>query len=1129
MNQRKRHLAQCVRASLGMGIVASSLLGSELAAQTVGPGTVTSAVNVTTGTTTIASGTTIDTRTPNTDATNVTGGTLTSDGIFSIYTNAGRGLYANGGSITATLGSNITTSRGAAMYTNGAASTITVDGAHVVILGIGNAAAAAGGIINITNSDFSDPSLATNPLGSGFAANAGGVINLQGGNRLYTGATTAVGLGASNAGSTINVSGSSLPAVMNGLGSLGVYLYNGGQLVNTTAAPISFTFNGTSAVGLTVDGTTMNAAVNGLSFNFTNTSSTGGTGINVLNGGVAKVDSITIGGPASALGAWVSAGGSLALTGNSTIDINSANNGQGWRLSNGTLINPIFGSVSVTSQRVGLYANGGTIDSTGTTINANAVRSYGAYAGAHGTVQSIITMTNNKVTSNGTGTVGLYAYANGLFNVTGSTVTTNGGATALYLWGYRNAANNQNTVFPSTINLTDSQVVATGVAYGLYSNNQTKGLDNVLNLTNSSLTSDSYALTVTGPATITAAQGSSITGSAGLLNAFAASSPTYMDPTLVNIVATGGSQLSGLARADADSEANITLQDQSSWLGESFYVHDVNVDGTSQWTIPASSVMSGLLTNNGLVQFTTPVDGAYKTLYTQSYVGSGVLGLNTFLGDDTSPSDRLIIDGGTATGSSHLRITNMDGPGALTSGNGIPLVEVLNGGQTAEGAFALASAVIAGPYEYTLYRGGVAEGTEQYWFLRSTVDCVNNPSHAACGSTPPNPPEPEPPPPPDPPGPGPAPAPSPAPAPGPDEPPTPPDPPPAPPPVPGPAEPDDELSPGVPNYRPEVSLYTALPAMALRYGWATLGNLHERVGEEEQLRGRSDLLQDNPFNALWVRVLAEDGDVDGAERGIYGDGPKYDYNIAAIQAGMDVYAEEHDNAQRDHTGFYLSTGRIRSDVTNYDGKDAGTNVVKGQSLGLYWTHYWDAGQYLDAVWQGTWNKSSARSNEGLELHHSGFGWAGSLEGGYPFHDESQVWEPQAQVIYQRVNSGSSQDAAAIIKFSDITSLVGRLGLRWADTWLQEPASDGSPRLFTGWLRFNVWKEFKGKPVTSFSSEDGYVPFEGSIKGTWWQLNAGMTWELDKNTSFYANLGYQQGFGSRNFSAWDGKLGFRWNW
>jgi outer membrane autotransporter protein len=347
--------------------------------------------------------------------------------------------------------------------------------------------------------------------------------------------------------------------------------------------------------------------------------------------------------------------------------------------------------------------------------------------------------------------------------------------------------------------------------------------------------------------------------------------------------------------------------------------------------------------------------------------------------------------------------------------------------------------------------------------------------------------------------------------------------------VPGPEEPSGPEQPGIPDYRPEVSLYTALPAMALRYGWATLDNLHERVGEEEQLRGRGDLREDNYLNALWVRVIGEDGNVRGASQGIYNGSPQYDYIIMAFQAGMDVFAEEHENQQRDHAGLYLGTGRIRSDVTNYDGSNAGDDIVKGQSLGLYWTHFWTEGQYLDVVWQGTWSKYSAKSDEGLDLHHSNFGWAASLEGGYPFHDDSQVWEPQAQVIYQRVNSGQTSDAAAIVRFSNITSLVGRAGLRWANTWTQEPAADGSPRLFTGWLRFNLWKEFKGRPTTSFSSEDGFVPFDGSIKGSWWQLNGGLTWELDKNTSFYANLGYQKGFSSRGFHAWDGKVGFRWNW
>lgn len=333
----------------------------------------------------------------------------------------------------------------------------------------------------------------------------------------------------------------------------------------------------------------------------------------------------------------------------------------------------------------------------------------------------------------------------------------------------------------------------------------------------------------------------------------------------------------------------------------------------------------------------------------------------------------------------------------------------------------------------------------------------------------------------------------------------------------------------MPNYRPEVSLYTALPSMALRYGWATLGNLHERVGDEQQLAGRGDLWQRDTFNGAWVRLIGEDGNIRGAGRGIYEGSPRYDYNQVTLQGGMDIYAREHDNEQRDFGGVYVADGRIRSSVDNWDGTYAGRNVVKAQSLGLYWTHYWQQGPYLDGVLQGSWYKYSAQSVDAYALKRANFGWAASLEGGYPFHDESQVWEPQLQVIYQTVNSGDSHDAAATVHFGNIDSLVGRAGLRWANTWTLEPTREGIPRLFTGWLRLNLWKEFKGEPRTSFSSDTGFIPFDGSIKGSWWQLNGGMTWELNRETSFYANLGYQHGFNSRGFHAWDGKIGLRWNW
>ena len=139
---------------------------------------------------------------------------------------------------------------------------------------------------------------------------------------------------------------------------------------------------------------------------------------------------------------------------------------------------------------------------------------------------------------------------------------------------------------------------------------------------------------------------------------------------------------------------------------------------------------------SSLIQFTPPVGdptllSSYKTLTAVNYIGQGgTLGLNTFLGADGSPSDRLVISGGTATatGNSLLKITNTTGAGALTTGNGILVVDAINGGTTVTGAFALAGPAVAGPYEYTLFRSSIDASNPQAWYLRSTLNCALSPT-----------------------------------------------------------------------------------------------------------------------------------------------------------------------------------------------------------------------------------------------------------------------------------------------------------------------------------------------------------------------------------------------------------------
>ena len=99
------------------------------------------------------------------------------------------------------------------------------------------------------------------------------------------------------------------------------------------------------------------------------------------------------------------------------------------------------------------------------------------------------------------------------------------------------------------------------------------------------------------------------------------------------------------------------------------------------------------------------------------YAGeAGTVLLRTVLGGDDSLTDRLVIDGGAATGDTGLRILNTGGAGAQTR-QGIRVVQAINGARTAADAFHLDAGSMgyragtgtpAGGYDYSLVRAAAA-------------------------------------------------------------------------------------------------------------------------------------------------------------------------------------------------------------------------------------------------------------------------------------------------------------------------------------------------------------------------------------------------------------------------------------
>ena len=509
--------------------------------------------------------------------------------------------------------------------------------------------------------------------------------------------------------------------------------------------------------------------------------------------------------------------------------------------------------------------------------------------------------------------------------------------------------------------------------------------------------------------------------------------------------------------AEPGNMPSITLQD-SHWTGQATHASNIRLNAASAWAVTGTSNAVGTITNAGLIQF-APLASGFSTLTTGNYDGQGGhIAFNTVLGADNSATNLLVINGGTATGTTMLSVTNAGGGGDLTVGDGIRLVQAVNGGITQPGAFALTERVTAGAYEYLLFRGG-SSGTDD-WFLRSSIDAKSIDPHAPGGV--------------------------------------------------------------IPLYRPEVPLYTPIPAMARHIGLATLGTLHERVGEEMNIR---DLTSSGRFgNGAWMRVIGERSNnrwIDTAESNVRA------ADLIGIQAGLDLYRRQHDNGHRDHVGLYAAYTDYRSSSVSglargQRNQQVGQLTLNGPAVGAYWTHFGPSGWYLDGVIQGNWFDAKANSFDDTGMSTRGTGLTASLEGGYPIH-LSQRWqlEPQAQIIYQTVSVKDSRDVYSTIGWNESDAVTGRFGGR-----LQYSAQDGAA-LWQPYAKVNLWHSFNGTDWASFGASPA---IESRFGNTSVELGGGITARITRTASLYGHVDHRWSVdGRERRTATQGAIGVRFNW
>jgi outer membrane autotransporter protein len=541
---------------------------------------------------------------------------------------------------------------------------------------------------------------------------------------------------------------------------------------------------------------------------------------------------------------------------------------------------------------------------------------------------------------------------------------------------------------------------------------------------------------------------------------------------------------------------NLTLGDSATGSGI------LTIDSSSRLLVGEQGIRTivpftaGQLTtviNGGVIDLTNGGTSTSDRLgVVGNYVGQGGrLHLNTVLGPDGSPSDRLVVVGGVMAGNTTIAIANVGGQGAQTMGNGIRVVTAASGATSTATAFSLSGRVAAGAYEYQLFRGGFTRGTGNNWYLRNTISPI-----------PPVPPDP-------------APTPTPTPT-------------PTPPPSPGgggdtgsaedAADAADAASigitGGIPLYRPEVALHAVMPSVARQAVRATLGTFHDREGETAFASG------DGAFKAGWARLFGGSykqswsGDVS----------PAFNGTVLGVQVGLPLLALEHGSGEKDRAGLFFGYASASGGVTGFalgqQGMPVGNVNISAYSVGAYWTHFWPAGGYLDAVLMLSWLTGSTLSSLNVATNAHGRMGTASLELGYPI-PFAGTWaiEPQAQGILQRWNGDATQDTFSNVSNAEDDIVTARFGLRLTNTIVADKMT------IKPFAQVNLWQNFGGRDTITFGS----TTIATNLWATALEFSGGVSASLGSWADLYAKVSYTTGIDANSQSALSGRLGFRVLW
>lgn len=590
------------------------------------------------------------------------------------------------GSLTISSGGTVSNTYGSIGNAAGSTGVVEVTGSGSSWTNFGNLVVGDGdsGTLNIINGGT-----VTNSIGfiGGQTAGGNGIVTVDGTGSKWTNSDLYVGYFGSG---TLAITNSG--TVNNAYGYIGRYTGSSGA-VTVDGAGTSWTNSGHIYVGDYGDGT-----------------------LAITNGAQVSNERVYIGYQSSGFGTVTVDGADSTLTNRTILSVGFSGSGM-LAITNGAQVSNASGYIGQSTGGSGTV----TVDGTG----SSWTNSYDLFVGHNGNGSGTLAITNGGQVSSTYGYIGLGTSNSG-------TVTVNGAGSS-WINSDVLAVGNRGS---GALTISDYGLVSAGDVYIALDSTASGSLDvtsgGILQALSLNAGDGSVAATFdSGTLRALADNQSFITGFA-------------VGELVINVgglvlddqgfaVATDSSAFTGIGGLNKIGSGTFTLNGHNTYGGVTTVASGTLQAGIANALSPTSAVVvnvGGVLDANGLDQTIASLSnkgsvvvgsntaaGAVGSTLTVSsnYTGNnGLLTLRTVLGDSSSLTDRLVIQG-NATGQTGVRVINAGGVGADTTGDGILIIQV--DGTSAANAFTLSAPVTAGIYEYQLNNGSGAQA--QNWYLQS--------------------------------------------------------------------------------------------------------------------------------------------------------------------------------------------------------------------------------------------------------------------------------------------------------------------------------------------------------------------------------------------------------------------------